>query len=149
MKKLYSFVDRYNAFDKADLAPLDEDVFYASNKDSHSKLDAKFVALMVKLLPRLKEVQYQDITMSDIGQMCNMDIVDLYELLTNNLYKSPRDLIMLNRLNKAAELLSTTDFSLEKVAEECRFHTPNYLIGNFFHMYKLTPAEYREENSPV
>ena len=147
LRKLYSFIDRYNAFDKSDLAPLDEDLFLASNKESHSKLDGKFVDLMVKLLPRLKGMQYQDITMSDVGQMGNIDIVDLYELLTNNLYKSPRDLILLNRLNKAAELLGTTDLSVEKVAEECGFHTPNYLIGNFFHMYKLTPAEYREEHS--
>jgi len=49
------------------------------------------------------------------------------------------------RLRKAAELLTTTDKTIEEISDECGFYTPNYFMGNFFHEHKRTPKEYREE----
>ena len=52
----------------------------------------------------------------------------------------------ISRLQRAAELLKTTDKGMKEIAAECGFYTPNYLMGCFFHQYKLTPAEFREMN---
>ena len=35
--------------------------------------------------------------------------------------------------------------TIEQIAQDCTFYTPNYFIGNFFHQFKMTPGEYRRE----
>ena len=96
-------------------------------------------------VPFVHESRKEDLSMRKLGEVANVDIVHLYEVVTANIYKSPRDMARKVRLKKAAELLATTDMPLEKISDECGFYTPNYLMGNFFHEYKQTPTEYREE----
>ena len=74
--------------------------------------------------------------MSQLSQVAGLDVVPLYELMMGNIYKSPRDLVRFYRLEQATELLTTTDKSIEQIAEECGFYTANYLIGTFFHQHK-------------
>ena len=69
----------------------------------------------------------------------------LYEILVPNINKSPRSLALLNQVHKGAELLTHTEDSIEQVAQECGFYTPNYFMGSFFHEYKQTPDEYRAQ----
>ena len=74
-----------------------------------------------------------------------MELLELYEMVSENVHKSPRVLIRTMRIDKAAELLRTTDKTIEDIARECGFISPNYMIAKFYHKYKMTPAEYREE----
>ncbi len=83
--------------------------------------------------------------MRKLGEVANVDIVHLYEVVTANIYKSPRHMTEQFRLRKAVELLTSTNMTIEEISNECGFYTPNYFMGNFFHEYKRTPAEYREE----
>ena len=84
--------------------------------------------------------------MHTMSKICDMDVISFYDILSSNMYKSPRKLILLIRLHKAADMLISTNKTIEKIADECGFYTPNYFIGCFFHEYKLTPGEFREEN---
>ena len=61
-----------------------------------------------------------------------------------DIYKSPRKLELIYRLEKGVDLLVNTDESVEQIAGECGFYTPNYFMGSFFHRYRQTPSEYRE-----
>jgi transcriptional regulator GlxA family with amidase domain len=108
-------------------------------------LDPEFITLMLKLIPYVHQVGGQGLTMRKLSTIGGVDMVKLYEIMSTNLYKSPRSLVMLSRLQKAAELLRTTQRPVEQIAQECGFDTPNFLMGSFFHQYKLTPAEYRED----
>ena len=74
-----------------------------------------------------------------------MDIVKFYDMMTANLYKSPRELAQIVRIEKAAEMLLHTELTVEEISNQCGFYTPNYFMGCFFHKYKLTPKEYRNE----
>lgn len=65
--------------------------------------------------------------------------------MTANLYKSPRELARIVRIQKAADLLLSTDLTVEEISTQCGFHTPNYFLGCFFHEYKMTPKEFRKE----
>ena len=82
--------------------------------------------------------------MRHLSEISGIDIVQLHNIFMANLYKSPRNLIMLLRLRKAAGLLKTTKMTVEEISVACQFHTPNYFLGNFFHLYKVTPNEYRK-----
>jgi AraC-like DNA-binding protein len=124
-------------------SPEDMRSMYRKN----AELTPEFVDLMLKLIPYVNEHQQGEITLHQLGEVGGMDVVTLYQTMTPNLYKSPRDLVRLIRLQKAEAMLRTTDKSIEEISSECGFYTPNYFIGNFFHQYKLTPKEYREENA--
>jgi AraC-like DNA-binding protein len=79
-----------------------------------------------------------------LSQVAEMDVLGLYELIVGNIHKSPRPLVLSMRIEQAAKLLRTTDKSLGEITEECRFVSPNYLISQFFHKYRMTPSAYRE-----
>lgn len=138
IKNINSFVERCKSYDNELLAPTDDELF---GRKVELSLSPEFLELMVKLMPYL--LKNQRVTMHKLTEVAQMDVVPLYHLLATNIYKSPRQLIMLLRLRKAASLLKTTNKRVEDISVECQFYTPNYFIGNFFHLYKKTPGEYR------
>ncbi len=142
ISKICMFVERAENLANQKLSPaLDEH----SVTREKQMLDPKFIEIMQKLIPYVKESRKENLSMHKLSDVANVDVVRLYEIVTANIYKSPRDMARKVRLKKAAELLATTDMPLEKISDECGFYTPNYLMGNFFHEYKQTPTEYREE----
>ena len=145
MKKLNSFVDRCNAINAEELTQNADDL-YGDRLNTGTSLSSDFVELMLRLMPYIQANNGQ-VSLHQLSKVGKFDIVPLYEILSANLYKSPRGLSRMYRLRRAAKLLRTTQKSVEEIATECGFYTPNYFMGNFFHEYKLTPREYREEHS--
>jgi AraC-like DNA-binding protein len=50
------------------------------------------------------------------------------------------------RLQEAAELLQTTDMSVEDIADKLNFISPNFFVTSFYHRYHTTPQAYRSAN---
>ena len=144
IKKVNYFVERCGAYGEEVLSPTVEELFIA-NHETTSKLSPEFVELMIQLVPFVQERQ-GNVTMSELSKVSGKDVVHLYNIMVTNLYKGPRELALYFTLQKAAELLSTTQMTVEEIATECRFHSPNYFMGSFFHQYKVTPKEYREDH---
>lgn len=142
IRKIRSFVDRCNLLGKEPLMPTQEEL-YGDKNDTRNKLAPEFVELMMKLVPYVQE--HDNLTMRSLSEEGGIDIVRLYDVVTANIYKNPRELIRQQRLQAAARLLVTTDKGVNEIAQECGFGSPNYFIGSFFHQYKLTPGEYRKE----
>lgn len=141
ISKICLFVERADGFSKEKFAPVMEDYGSAGEQ----QLDPQFIEIMEKLMPMVRENHKEDLSMQKLSDIADVDIVRLYEIVTANIYKSPRNMIRQARLRKAAELLTNTDMTIKQISEECGFYTPNYFMGNFFHEYKRTPREYREE----
>ncbi len=142
ISKICLFAERAENMDKASLSPLGEE--YSPAEEQHPT--AEFCDIMERLLPVVSSSRKEELTMRRLGEVADVDIARLYEVVTANIHKSPRDIIRRRRLRKAADMLATTGKSIEDISDECGFHTPNYFMGNFFHEYKRTPAEYREEH---
>ena len=51
--------------------------------------------------------------------------------------------LQLLRLRKAEELLTHTDKTIEKIAEEVGYHNKGYFYKIFLEKHHLTPAQYR------
>ena len=47
------------------------------------------------------------------------------------------------RIQEAADLLRATDMTVEQIAEELNFVSPNYFVSSFYHHYRQTPLDYR------
>lgn len=142
IRKIRLFVDRCEAYSAEPMAPVKEDIV-GGKYDARMQLSPEFIDLMLKLIPYVNDHQSRLLTMRQLSEVGGIEIVRLYEILSGNLYKSPRDLSCLLRLRKSARLLLTTDMTIEQISMACRFYTPNYFMGNFFHEYKQTPSEYR------
>lgn len=145
IKKILSFIDQCEAGKSDVLQPTDEELFGLKVNDS-TKLSPQFIELMLKITPFV-HAHHSNITMRQLSEAGNMNIMEFYDMMTDNLYKSPRELIRVARIERAAQMLKETNKTIENIAHECGFYSPNYFIGSFFHRFKLTPAEYRHENA--
>ena len=146
IRKIKTFVENCNPDSSEQLKPTQEEI-YGTASATEKKLDPEFVTIMMKIIPYVQQRRGSNLTMNQLSKAAAVDIVQLYDMFSANLYKSPRELLKLIRLQRGATLLTTTNKSVEQISADCGFYTPNYFIGNFFHHYKLTPLEYREENT--
>ncbi|MBP5339754.1 MAG: helix-turn-helix domain-containing protein [Prevotella sp.] len=141
VNKIRLFVERYDNYENKQLKPVAEEM-----SSMQTQLSSEFIDIMTTLIPFVK-TSPSDLSMRKMGEVAKVEVVKLYEVVMANIYKSPRDLVKRERLIKGASLLTDTDMSIEQIARECSFYTPNYFIGNFFHEYKVTPQEYRDEHN--
>lgn len=145
IRRVRSFVNRCDAIGNEPLS-ISLDLVYDIEKTGGSEgLSQEFIDLMMKIMPYMHDYGDQEITLRKLSEVGEMDVMKLYDITSANLYKSPRELVLQLRLLKAADLLRTTKKTIGEVADECGFSTPNYFMGNFFHHYKVTPQEFREE----
>ena len=141
INKICLFAERCESFSNEKLSPqLDE---FGTTADQN-RLAPEFIKMMQKIVPYVKESRREELTMRKLSEVANVDIVMLYETVSKNIHKSPRDMARQMRLEQSATLLRTTDKSIKEISNLCGYYTPNYFIGNFFHKYKQTPREYRE-----
>ncbi len=145
ISKICMFVERGDAFATEFLSPVVDEY----SQSSGQLLEREFIDIMEKLIPLVHKSRKEELTMRKLSEVADVDVVHLYEIVTANIYKSPRDMVKQFRLRKAAELLSSTNMTIEEISNECGFYTPNYFVGNFFHQHKRTPGEYREERRAI
>ena len=143
IRRIVAFVSRCDGFNNERLSPTQEEI-YGTDTDQ-TELSDRFVELMLKVIPYVREREGRPFTMNMLSDAVDMELREVYELVSENVHKSPRALIRTMRVNRAAELLRTTDLSLERIAAECGFVSPNYMIAKFYHQFRLTPAEYRSQ----
>ena len=144
ISKIRAFVDRNDGFELQKLMPSQEDML-GGQTSSNTQLPPEFIALMEKVMPFVRDHRKSNFSMHDLSEVAQVELSELYAVVTPHIHKSPREIIRRARLAKAAELLRFTDKSVEEIADECGFYTPNYMMGNFFRLYKMTPREYREQ----
>ena len=145
IRKIRFFAERCESFASRPITPVGDDLSGSSASDSADNLSPEFIDMMMKLMPFVRSHHEQQLNMRKLSEVGGVDIVKLYEIVSGNLYKNPREMALVIKLQKAAELLRTTDLGIEEIALECKFYTPNYFIGNFFHEYKMLPEEYRKK----
>ena len=97
-------------------------------------------------MPRLLSAKQSELTMRDLSDQAGLKVQNFYSLVNANIYKSPRSLTRTMMLKRAENLLTTSDKTIDKIAEECNYITPNYFIALFFHTYQMTPLEYRKKH---
>ena len=123
------------------MEPIPEEVYGMG--DPQNDLSAEFMETMTKMLPVLTSKEASRITMRELSDVVGMDVQKLYQLVTANIYKSPRPLARKIMLAKATEMLKTTKMSVAEISDACGFATPNYFIATFYHQNKMTPEHYR------
>ena len=142
IRRIVAFVNRSDGFYSERLSPTQEEI-YGQDSDSQSELSPEFVDTMLKIIPYVHEREGRPFTMHMLSEVTGLDLLDLYEQCTENLHKSPRALIRSMRVDQVADMLKTTDKTIEEISMACGFVSPNYMISRFFHKFRMTPLEYR------
>ena len=143
IRRIKVFVDRCENCNSEQLSPTQEEI-YGTDKGMQIELDDDFVKLMLKVIPYVRERNGRPFTMHMLSQATDCDLLDIYDMVLENIHKSPRVLILTQRIDKVATLLKTTEDSIEEIADKNGFISPNYLISKFYHQYRMTPTEYRQ-----
>jgi len=144
IRRVLNFVERCDSMEGDLLAPTEDDLF-STKENASTEQPQEFIDIMLKIVPFVHERRGREVTMRQLSYTTDVDILELYEVLSEELYKSPRHLVRTMRLQKAADMLSQTSKTIEEVAIDCGFASPNYFIANFYHKYRMTPMEYCEE----
>ena len=99
---------------------------------------------VVKILRYMQE-NYRTVTMSELSERFNYSERQLQRIIFEASGLSFRDAIQTQKLTRAAELLRTTDLTVQLVAEQTGFQAVNNFRKLFSRQYQLTPAAYREK----
>ena len=144
IRRIKVFVDRCDSYSNEKLSPTQEEI-YGTDSESQVELSAEFVEVMLRVIPFVHERSGRDFSMHQLSVATDMELLELYEMVSENIHKSPRALIRSMRIDQVAENLRTTNMTIEEVAVNCGFVSPNYMIAKFYHKFRMTPDEYREE----
>jgi len=145
IRTIVAFVNRCDDFYTGQLVPSTEEI-YGTEQTSKNELSREFVDVMMKVIPFVHDHDGKTFTIHMLSEVTGLEVLSLFELFTENLHKSPRALIRSLRVDQVAEQLHNTDKSLEQIAHDCGFVSPNYMIATFFHKYRMTPEAYRHMN---
>lgn len=142
IRRIKTFADRCDASKGLFLEPLTEET---SIQDFNiaKEFSPAFVKAMITILPTISEKDAKDTSMRELSIVADMPIKEFYQLMTSNIYKNPRPIVMEVMLNRAKEMLEDGQHrDLKEIAKKCGFSTPNYFIASFFHRFKKTPKDF-------
>ncbi len=73
-----------------------------------------------------------------------------YTMLFNSFFRcSPKKYIIDKKIDMAKNLICSTDMSINKISEECRFYDVYYFCKQFKKATHMSPTEYRKNNSSI
>lgn len=142
VKRVKAFADICSNMESEVMSPASSEL----NTEQDDMTQEQFASVMLKIIPFVKGKQSYQFTMVKLSEVAQMNVDEFYELMSNNLYKSPRIVALKLRLEHVVELLQHSEKTVDEIAEELHFSSPNYMIASFYHHYRMTPEAYRVFN---
>jgi len=87
----------------------------------------------------------QDLSIQSISQRVNYHYVYFSNLFKKETGMNYSDFVANVRINRAKQMLSESDYTLQAIADECGFKNVPYFCSKFKHMTGLTPGQWREK----
>lgn len=142
LRRIRNYTDRCNRLAEELLTPYT--VSMVTNLEAEREEQSEFTQMMLQIVPYVNRHKGLDFSVRRMSELTGVETGHLYDLLSENIYKSPRPVAIRLRLQEAAKLLKETDLTIEEIADQCRFVSPNYFIASFYHLYRLVPIAWRE-----
>lgn len=103
-------------------------------------------AVMLTVLKHMQE-NYRTITLEHLAAQFGYDPSYLGKMIRANIGKSYTEAILELKLNEAKRLLTQTELSVEKVAEQAGFHSQVHFFRTFQKRIGCTPGAYRKQTA--
>ena len=143
LKRIKSFADRCDARKGMTLEPVIEDMM-GEAMPSLNEFSPKFVQTMISLLPAVAGKSANQLKMRELSEAAGMSLPDFYSIVSANIYKNPRSIVMEVMMSRAERLLKEGGRGIEEIAKECGFSTPNFFIATYYHKHKQLPTVHAE-----
>ena len=101
--------------------------------------------LLMELVPYSRNGKLDHNVLVQLAMKKRIKLTDIYDIITNNIFRSPALLTMAMLLEKASRDLIESGMTVEEIAEKNNFASPNYFIAMFFRRYGMTPLQWRSE----
>ncbi|MBQ7420351.1 MAG: helix-turn-helix domain-containing protein [Prevotella sp.] len=137
IKRVKTFVAMCGNMEEDELMPS----FIPEEGVMEDATDTAFTKAMVRVVPFVNN--HQHFTMSMLAKEAQMDLDQFYEVMSSNLYKTPRAVVLRLRLQQVANQLLESEKTVDEIAQELHFASPDYMIASFYHQYRQTPQDYR------
>ena len=125
------------------------ELIYTINKDSTFKnKNGNFTnnySMIEKSLQYIKEHITEDLSLEKVAKSMSFSPIHFHNTFKAAVGKTLRDYVEEQRLKKAINLLTTTDYSLTKISFECGFSSQSYFSCVFKRRMKKTPREYEKD----
>lgn len=140
IKRIRNFIDRCESFKGEILSPRSS-VAGLDDVDEKTDVNKEFVNMILKLMPLL--TIDQEPTARSLIKRSGLSSEEFYKLISENIYKNPRLLVLSMRLENASDLLVKTEKQIGEIAQECGFLTVEFFADAFARQYGMQPNEYR------
>lgn len=107
---------------------------------AHSKTDEVFLKKMDAYIR--DNIKNPNIDIDTLADHMFMSRTTLYRKIKSLSSLSPKELIDITRLKKAASLIAENDYSLYEVAKKVGYSSQSLFTRNFQKYFKMTPTEY-------
>lgn len=97
-----------------------------------------------EIISYLYESYRQNLKIQDVADRFQISIVELNRILLFQVEKNFEDLLNFLRINKACELLLTTNSSIPEIAELVGYHNSKTFNRNFLKLKNMTPGNFRK-----
>lgn len=125
----------------------DRDDIVGSDIDRRADVDRRFIDILLELIPYSKNGELDHNVLLHTSERHRLRLTEMYDLISSNIFKSPRMLTLAILLENASKQLRETDMPIESIAANNHFSTPNYFVASFYRRYGMTPAQWRMEEA--
>ena len=143
VNRIYNFVQRIEG--REEIIEPSADEYTTAGTSVMNDLDPAFVKAINKVKLTVMTEKRKKVNMRRLSVAAGYDPKKFYQLVMDNIFKSPRTLIKEARVEEAEKMLRNTKATIEEISKECGFVSPNYFIASFFQKYKVTPQAYRDK----
>lgn len=84
------------------------------------------------------------VTLSDLSHLTHLEKSYLSRLFRRETGKTPIEALIEMRLDRASDLVASTDLSISKIASECGYNTVSFFISAYKKRYGVTPEAHRQ-----
>lgn len=117
----------------------------ADNKVQRSNIKPHHQQIIAKSLKYIEENLSDDLSLEKVATAVQLSPIHFHNCFKATVGKTLRDYVEEQRINKAQNLLLSTEDSLTEIAFECGFSSQSYFSYVFKRRMKKTPREYAQE----
>ena len=114
---------------------------------SGADLDEKAIDVLMELVPYSHDGNLDHQVLVQMAMRRKMKLTEIYDLITNNIFRSTELLTLAMILDSASRELRETDLTIEEISEKNNFISPNYFIAMFYRRFGKTPLQWRSEGN--
>ncbi len=102
---------------------------------------------IIEVIQYINEHINEPMTTTSLSAVLGYDKSYFIRLFKKNVFMTPREYIRSIRLEKARDIIMTTNLPIKEIAEHCGFENISYFSRSFHEVYRISPSECRKEIS--